>query len=61
VSNRRTGRAGAMVTNVTRDDAVCHMAIVVPPGDAADHTRAPAFYDGTYEYLAGLGIRQLGP
>jgi len=36
------------------------MAIFVPPGDAADHTREPAFYDPTYEYLVGLGIRELG-
>lgn len=32
------------------------MVICVPPGDATDHTRLPAFYDPTYEYLVGLGI-----
>lgn len=35
------------------------MAIFVPPGDPADHTRDPAFYDGTYEYLTSLGIEKL--
>lgn len=32
------------------------MIIFVPNGDAADPTRAAAFYDPTFEYLAGLGI-----
>lgn len=32
------------------------MAIVVPPGDASDHTRHPSFYDGTFEYLRSLGV-----
>jgi hypothetical protein len=32
------------------------MAIVVPPGDPDDPTRSPAFYNGTYEYLAALGF-----
>ncbi len=33
------------------------MVIFVPPGDVADPTRAPAFYDDTYAYLSGLGIQ----
>lgn len=32
------------------------MVIFVPPGDDADATRQPAFYDRTFEYLAGLGV-----
>ena len=32
------------------------MVIFVPPGDEADPTRQPGFYDGTYDYLAGLGL-----
>lgn len=35
------------------------MAIFVPPGDPADRTRDPAFYDGTFQYLVELGIQQL--
>lgn len=32
------------------------MVIVVPKGDAADPTRDPTFYDGTFSYLQDLGI-----
>lgn len=32
------------------------MVIFVPQGDADDATRAPAYYDSTFEYLAGIGI-----
>ena len=32
------------------------MVIFIPPGDESDPTRAPAFYDDTYEYLTGLGV-----
>lgn len=32
------------------------MAIFVPPGDSGDHTRLPAFYDATFNYLASLGL-----
>ena len=32
------------------------MVIFVPCGDAADLTRAPQFYDGTFEYLRDLGV-----
>lgn len=33
------------------------MVICVPEGNPADETRKPEFYDGTYEYLKGLGIK----
>ena len=36
------------------------MVIVVPPGDSADPTRDPAFYDPTFEYLKGLDFEILG-
>jgi hypothetical protein len=32
------------------------MVIFVPAGDRSDPTRAPAFYDPTFDYLAGTGI-----
>lgn len=32
------------------------MVVFVPPGDRADRTRPPEFYDPTFEYLKGLGI-----
>lgn len=32
------------------------MVIFVPPGDGADPTRSPAFYDCTFNYLSELGI-----
>jgi hypothetical protein len=35
------------------------MIIVVPHGDLSDPTRDPSFYDGTFQYLAKLGIPQL--
>lgn len=35
------------------------MVLFVPRGDGADHTRPPAFYDGTYEYLRSLGIPEV--
>ena len=35
------------------------MVICVPEGNPADETRKPEFYDGTYEYLKGLGIEVL--
>jgi hypothetical protein len=37
------------------------MVIFVPPGDEGDPTRAPAFYNETYEYLIGLGIGEIQP
>lgn len=35
------------------------MVLVVPKGDVKDPTRNPAYYDSTYEYLKGLGIKEL--
>lgn len=35
------------------------MAIVVPPGDQADPTRNPAWYNATYDYLRGLGLPEI--
>jgi hypothetical protein len=32
------------------------MVIYVPPGNLADSTRLPAFYDGTFHYLQELGL-----
>ena len=35
------------------------MVIVVPEGSQTDKTRAPEFYDGTYEYLKSIGLEEL--
>lgn len=35
------------------------MVIFVPPGDSTDPTRHPAYYDATFKYLAGIGLRVL--
>jgi hypothetical protein len=35
------------------------MVVFVPPGDTADPTRSPAFYDATFDYLKALGISEL--
>ena len=35
------------------------MAIFVPPGDRRDQTRLPQFYDGTFEYLTGIGLAEV--
>ena len=32
------------------------MVLFIPPGEATDPTRSPAFYDSTFNYLAELGI-----
>lgn len=32
------------------------MVLFVPKGDAMDPTRDPSFYDGTFEYLADVGV-----
>lgn len=32
------------------------MVIFVPTGDSSDPTRTPAYYDSTFDYLAGIGI-----
>ncbi len=34
------------------------MVIFVPKGDATDPTRAPEFYDHTYDYLSRLGLAE---
>jgi hypothetical protein len=35
------------------------MIIVVPEGESRDPTRDPSFYDETYNYLLGLGIKEV--
>jgi len=35
------------------------MVIFVPPGDAADPTRSPGYYDVTFRYLRDVGIPEL--
>ena len=35
------------------------MVVFVPPGNADDPTRSPAFYDSTFNYLKELGIPEL--
>lgn len=35
------------------------MAIFVPKGDIEDHTRAPRYYDGIYEYLKEIGLEEI--
>ncbi len=35
------------------------MVIVIPPGDAEDHTRLPEFYDPTFEYLKNIGLPEI--
>ena len=35
------------------------MIVFVPPGDSADPTRSPAFYDSTFNYLRELGISEI--
>ncbi|QDT07406.1 hypothetical protein K227x_58330 [Rubripirellula lacrimiformis] len=35
------------------------MVICVPDGDAKDPTRAPEFYDSTYQYLKSIGMDEL--
>jgi hypothetical protein len=32
------------------------MVLFIPPGDTADPTRAPEFYDSTFDYLANIGL-----
>jgi len=36
------------------------MVIFVPPGDRRDPTRAPEFYDATFDYLKDVGVPVLG-
>jgi hypothetical protein len=35
------------------------LVIFVPDGDPDDETRRPEYYDGTYEYLKSLGLREI--
>lgn len=35
------------------------MVIFVPEGDNEDITRLTEYYDGTYEYLKSVGIKEL--
>lgn len=35
------------------------MVIVIPQGDAKDHTRLPVFYDSTYQYLKDIGFLEI--
>lgn len=35
------------------------MIIFVPKGSDTDHTRAREYYDGTYNYLKGIGLQEL--
>jgi hypothetical protein len=35
------------------------MVVFVPPGDADDPTRSPAFYDSTFSYLKEMGIPEI--
>ena len=35
------------------------MVIYVPKGEARDPTRAPEYYDGTYEYLKRCGVEEI--
>ena len=35
------------------------MVIFIPPGDESDPTRAPAFYNETYDYLTSLGVSEV--
>lgn len=35
------------------------MIVFVPPGDPSDPTRAPSFYDDTYQHLIGLGVAEV--
>lgn len=33
------------------------MVVFVPEGDRSDHTRLPAYYDASFDYLRGLGVQ----
>lgn len=56
-SDRRRYQLNAYRVLLTR--ARQGMAIFVPPGDSADPTRDPLFYDGTYRYLRDLGLPEI--
>ena len=53
-SYRRVYLANAYRVLLTR--ARQGMVIFVPKGDERDYTRAPSFYDGTYEFLKACGV-----
>ena len=55
--DRRTYLVNAYRVLLTR--ARQGTVIVVPEGDAADHTRAPAFYDPVFDYLRAVGVPEL--
>jgi hypothetical protein len=56
-TTRRTYLKNAYRVLLTR--ARQGMIVVVPEGDARDHTRDPKFYDETYNYLLSLGIEEV--
>jgi hypothetical protein len=35
------------------------MVICIPEGDMIDHTRNKKYYDGTYQYLKSIGIKEI--
>ena len=35
------------------------MVICIPKGDPTDATRLPEFYDSTYDYFKGLGLKRI--
>ena len=35
------------------------MVIVIPEGNEEDHTRKKEYYDGTYNYLKGIGLQTI--
>jgi hypothetical protein len=35
------------------------MVVFVPPGDSADPTRSPTFYDSTFEYFTDIGVPEI--
>jgi hypothetical protein len=35
------------------------MVLFIPPGDKADPTRPPEFYDSTFDYLSKIGLTVL--
>ena len=56
-TRRQTYLANAYRVLLTR--ARQGMVIYVPPGDEADHTRQPHFYDGIADFLKDCGIPEL--
>ena len=58
-TTRRTADTPRNAYRVLLTRARQGMVIFVPPGDRADPTRSPEFYDATFEYLTGLGIPEL--